>query len=291
MKSPAVEIVVRSADRPASEKMSSPSMTVATAFSSRPPSLGLDHPLLLSGGERDALARLALDLGFAAQPEFRRLVEAAIEQASDRRSLGLTLRPMLLAGPAGVGRVHLVRRLAQICRMPHVAIDLSEPSVAASFARPGGGVDVAMPAPPVLAMAASGCANPFVSLLNLHSLDRGVQDAVATMIDPATAHRWVDVAARATIDMRRVSWFVHIHADEPVPRAVDGLLEHVQLKWPVGHELRLHQLEVLAEAAADLGLDKLDPGQISAALNWMNNDGRMMTTAHFYATARRSLER
>ena len=104
-----------------------PSMMVASAFSSRSVGLGLDRPLSLRGADRSVLARLPLDLGFFWQPDFRSLVETAIEGAVASISEGLTLPPMILTGPAGVGRTHVARRLAQLCDVPHVAFDLAHP--------------------------------------------------------------------------------------------------------------------------------------------------------------------
>ena len=105
------------------------------------------------------------------------------------------------------------------------------------------------------------------------------------MIDPATAHRWVDPAVGATIDMRRVTWF--IQADDPDLgiRSLEGLMAHVPLAAPRGLDFKLHQLEVVAEAATDLGIGYLDAAELSAALSHMPPAGQGPNTARAYQAA------
>ncbi len=264
-------------------------MTIAEPFTSGHASLGFDTPLSLRGGDDGSLRRLALELGFSWQQQLLPVIAAAVTRIQSGKGPWLTFPPMMLHGEIGVGRTHIARRLAQLGGLPHVRLDLGD-AVGLEQIRPSSwGPDLVLPSLPVLTMAVSRCANPMISVVGLDRVDQAAQQLLATMIHPDTAGRWVDRVADGAVDLRQISWMVQVDDPYRLTPALQGLLTPIELFWPGPDDIRDHLIEVLAEAAIDLGVIDRVGARATTVLPYLLNASRQRSTAQIYEEASRRL--
>lgn len=265
---------------------STASVLVAQGFASGSPALGLDVPLPLRGGDPQARERLTVDLGFGWQEELRTVLTRARLEGGD----WLSLPPLLLCGPEGVGRTHVARRIAELAGVPHVSIAVGG-ALGIEQLRPSGcGPDLRFPSAPVLAIAVSRCANPIVSVSGADLLDASGQAELARMLDPATAERWVDYACAATVDLRHVNWMIQAHDPSALAPGLLRLVKPVLLRPPEGDDSPLHLVEVLAEAAIDKGVAYRLGALAEQGLAYLSRQHGARSTASIYAAAIRWLD-
>jgi len=262
-------------------------MTVAQGFSSRPPALGIGTALALRGGSQQDLTRLDLELDFSWQPALASVIAEAIDRARSPQAPWITTAPVLLLGENGVGRTHVARRFAHVAGLPHSTLDLQDVEVLERLQGIGRGPDVRIPLAPVLAMAASGCANPVITVLGAETATDSVQIELARMIDPATADRFADNSVGATVDLRQVSWFVQGQQPERIVAPLSRLLRRIELIRPSGSERLLHVAEIIAEAVADENAGASPTGQsLKRLLDSLHRIPSDRSTSHLYDAAR-----
>ncbi len=182
-----------------------PAIRVAFPMTADAPTFGLDQPTRLPGGAAlspDALpSATGLDhvLGLRVF-----LAESCRRQATAGRNW-FGHPPLVLVGPAGFGRGHVARRIAQLAGVPLVEADGAE------LRDDGTGPvvrtrDVPIP---VLAMALTGCANPIVLLDLTHASPNPLASRrIAEMMDPVRTGRWLQERMRTVFDISHVSWIV-----------------------------------------------------------------------------------
>ena len=272
----------------ADDEMPAASVMVAQTFTSDRLPLGLEVALPLRGGHCPRHARMN-DLGLGWQRELRVVMETAA--AGVRSDAGwFELPPLLLWGPTGAGRTHIARSIARAAGLPHVAVMVGG-TMGLEQLRPSAcGPDLLLPSAPVLAMAVSRCANPVVCIHGAETLDAAGQVELARMIDPASAGRWIDYACGATIDLRHVNWIVQGGEPGSLVPALQALLRPVRLRVPEGDEVPLLLVEVLAEAAIDLGLIERVGCHARDGLDHLSRLPGPHSTARIYEAARHWLE-
>jgi hypothetical protein len=266
-------------DRPAT-------MVVGTSFSSRPMGLGLDGELELRGCDKFALAQLQFAADVAPQPELAQIIRRALQTAQAAGRTWLRFGALLLEGTPGAGRTHLARRLAYLAGLPHAIFDLTEHGTFGSFRDAPQGPDLVLPCAPVVAMAATRCANPVITVLGVEGLDATAQVQLARMIDPDTAGRWVDHTLGGSVDLRQVSWLIQSHVPGQLVRELERLLHPVTLRPPTGADLAVHAAEVLAEAAIDANAPALAAEVVEHMLADLHHCHESRSTAHLYDRAR-----
>ncbi|WP_334656085.1 hypothetical protein [Sphingomonas panaciterrae] len=280
-------------DRPpaiASKVSAGASAVIAESFAGEPSPLGLSTALELRGGSGRDRERLTFDLGFGWQEELRAAVGCGLARFAGTEGGWFALPPLLLRGPAGVGRTHVARRIADLAGLPHVGVAVGGPLGMEQLRPSGCGPDLVLPSAPVLAMAVSRCANPVVSVYGVEALDAAGQAELARMIDPETAGRWVDYACGATVDLRHVNWMIQGQEPEALTAHLLRLLRPVELRFPVGRDVPLHLAEILAEAAVDLGvIDRVGP-RAEEGIAYLARLQGASSTARTYAAARQWLE-
>lgn len=193
-----------------------PVMRVARPLADGVPGLGLDRPLPLLGGGRIGPGVLAPELTLDWLPGVIRFVEDACATRLASGERWLTMPPAALLGQAGTGRVHVARTIARLAGLPHYVLDVSGPRGLEALrptVRPG---SATLPSLPTLAMAASRCANPVVSVVGVGDAPAHALDLLMEVTDRSLARRWPDEPASAVVDLSQVSWF--IGADEPAWR-------------------------------------------------------------------------
>ena len=237
---------------------------VARSFSGKVPPYGLDQPLVLIGGDHLGPAALASRLALDWTPDLLDVVAETCSRQAAADEPWLTLPPLNLMGGPGAGRTHLARQIARHVGLPCVSMDVSGPLGADRLRRERRSPDVSLPPLPILAMAASGCANPIVLVTGVdHATDQTL-DLLAPMIDPGSSARWVDEALGMTVDLSHVSWLVAT-ASDPLNWSFGEMLRPVQVARPSllgAAGFGVLAVSILREVLADLDLtrDDLGPG-------------------------------
>ena len=140
---------------------------------------------------------------------------SAMRRSVRRGDPGLRLPPMLLVGPAGIGKSRWARRLAELIEAPSTVIDATgEP---ASFAVIGSqrGWGTAGPGRLVLTCLASQVANPVMIIDEIEKAgdvtsSRGIRftltEGLLPLLERSTAADWSCPYYRVRFDMSWVSW-------------------------------------------------------------------------------------
>jgi hypothetical protein len=166
--------------------------------------------------------------------------------AAERDWLGLP--PALLSGGCVDERLHVGRQIATHGGLPHFVWRLCDGE------DPCGMGDVALPPPPMLAMVASRCANPVVSVVGVDRADARRVRMLAEVIDPRSGSRRTDAASAAAFDFSRVSWLIGVDPGTFAPRGVERLCERVVLR-PIEEAFEpLVRVSMIDRAISDLGL-------------------------------------
>lgn len=261
------------------------SVLVAQGFTPDAMPLGLDAALPLCGGGDRIRRRLTADLGFGWQSSLRGVIDRAVSRQEATGADWLTLPPLMLSGPAGVGRTHVARRIASLAELPHVGVTVGGAFGIEQLRPTACGPDLILPSAPVLAMAVSRCANPIVSVCGIDDLDAAGQTDLARMINPATAERWVDYACGATVDLRHVNWMIQVQEPAALTPTLLRLLEPVPLRFPEDQDVPLHLVEILAEAAVDRGVVDRVGGLAEDGLAYLARLRGERSVARIYADA------
>lgn len=259
-----------------SQSMVRPGIELARGFSSRPLPLGLNGHFALLGGERLGPNGIAADLALDWHPEFMR----AVTQACDDLRIGgcpwFTMPPILLAGPAGVGRTHIARRLATSAGLPHFVLDAA---VDATF-DPTAAPNVLLPLPPIVGMALTRCANPIVSVVNIERASTIALQAITRLVDLRVSRRYVDEGLGATLDLGAVNWLVHATEPNNLPIELASALLRVDLAMPEGQHFEIHIVDLVAEAVADLGVPAPDHEALMKMIDQLTQCGIGDSTRH-----------
>ncbi|WP_210358332.1 hypothetical protein [Sphingomonas beigongshangi] len=246
--------------------------------------LGLDQPLRLLGSERSALEGLRRDARDGWLGTIGGIVEEAVSGVLRSETVGVRLPPILLTGERGAGRTHLARRFARAAGLPHVTLDLAGHASMRPSVR---GPDIALPSVPVLAMAATRCANPVVTVLAADRLQPEVQRELAWAFDKVNASRWCEEALSGFVDLGHVTWIVQAEDSDAMCPFLRQMLRPACVTWPGQSDVELHLAEILAEAAIDQNHGELDGATVADALAAMASASRSprRSTAELYRVA------
>lgn len=208
-----------------------------------------DRPFRLAGGSAMEPAGLPSTLPLDWHGELMGLVAGTCRRGVKDGRRWLTFPPTAMISEPGIGRVHATRQIARHAGLPHFVWDV------AGEGRPAGSHpsdrDVRMPSAPLLAMLASGCANPLISVVGAGKASEEALRMLAEMTDPKASRRWVDSGAGAAIDLSNVSWFLSWDLENVAPRWLEKRFERVVLGPPPKGRERLLVLSVLDEVLAD----------------------------------------
>lgn len=240
-----------------------PAMIVGRAFDDGPAPLGLSEPFALYGGDRLGPDGIPFELMHEHQPAFLRWVTAACQALVASGTTWFRLPPVLLTGPQGSGRTHAARWLAQKAGVTHVVLNLSDPLIAGSIASSGDVGEALWATPVTVAMAATRCANPIVSVIGLDRVGDDVANGFATMVDPATCRSWSEDQLGTWMDYGEVSWIIQCDSLTKVPPALRDQAAHVAFTNFPRAVATTAALSMMLEVVHDLGLDPADP-----ALDW-----------------------
>lgn len=237
-----------------------PTVVIATGWTRGILPMGLDRPLSLGGGDRLGADGLGATLPLDHLPELMALVgeECAAREAGGTRWFGLP--PLALVGSRGSGRTHAARQLARHAGLPFLRLDLAGEEGLRRLRRSVAPSEVEVPSEVVLAMLASGRANPVVLVTGLDEADGETLATLASMVDRRAGRRWTEEGVSATVDLTHVTWLIAVEDVSGLPQALRAALRPIDVALParasgegVTTEQELMTLGLLDELLADLG--------------------------------------
>ncbi len=290
-----------------------PPFVVAHPMGSSIAPLGLDRPIALLGGSKHlAPSGLPSVLGIDHVEGLRSFVAEACRRQMIAGRDWYHHPPLALLGVHGVGKGTVAHWIAHNAGVPLFRITADE----FRFPGPDGchRMDRALPCAPVLAMAASCCANPVIVLEIDVDAPPTIEaaEAIAVMIDPRRNARWIDNDYQTIFDLSHISWIIEVqgrvpasgvydHAAGPVippelPSALAGVIEAigsvVEMDAPYEREeLRRLDIAIGVCAASGLAVDAAMMMNIHASLGELaRSRTRHVPCADLIRHAQRSLE-
>ena len=158
---------------------------------------------------------------------------------------GVRVSPLLLDGPAGIGKSHLARKLAALVGVPSIVVEATNEN--ASFGIVGSQRSWGNSAPGRLInfILSEGVANPIVIIDELEKAgdvraSKGqsfsLTEALLPMLEPLSAARWTCPYFEVPFDMRWVGWVMTTNNFRLLP---DPLLSRCPPKHRYRQSLRL----------------------------------------------------
>ena len=240
-------------------KPARPAMIVGRAFDDGPAPLGLSEPFALNGGDRLELDGILFELMHHHQPAFLRWVTSSCQALIAAERPWFRGVPILATGPQGGGRTHAARRLARVVGAPHCIVNLNDPVIASNVASSGQVNEALWASPITVAMAATRCANPIVTVIGIDKVGDDVASGLVAMIDPATGRAWSEDRLQTYMDFGEVTWIIQCDSLTGVPPHLRALAGHVAFsEFPANIETTA-ALSILLEVLDDLGFDEADP--------------------------------
>lgn len=225
---------------------------IATSWSGLDIPFGLGAPMQLSGGDALAPDRLPLNLHLDWAPELQAAVSTACLRQSATGRPWFTMEPTCISARKGTGRTLLARHIARTAGVPFVVMDVRRSFAEAQLRT--GLPDIAFPSVPLLAIAASGCANPVILVTGVDEAAEQQLDQLAAMIDPTTSARWNEPGLRVLVDLSHITWLIESSATCGAPKRLSQVQ---QIDVVLTEETaRLRSLTMIAEVLADLNGDR-----------------------------------
>jgi hypothetical protein len=196
--------------------------------------IGVPVPLVRTPDLRAVRTALLREYPYAQGPVDRLLLSLAGRPY-------VKLPPVLLLGPAGVGKSRLVRRLAELLGVGSWRIDAPRDSGGAV-----GGLDrrwsSAEPSHLLTAIARFGHANPVILLDELEKAptrqDQGrLWDTCLGLMEPETSRRSMDPALQVECDLTHVSFIATANAIAPLPPPLRDRLLILEMPEPGAEHL------------------------------------------------------
>lgn len=148
-----------------------------------------------------------------------------------------SLRPLLLVGPAAIGKDSIVRRAAELVGRPHGEFDLAGTSDNRILRGTSKGWSTAWPSYPVTVCALSRCANP---LIQFSELDRAggsrrngqVHESLLALCEPSTRRKWHDDGLGIAVDLSEVAFVFTSNSVDDTPQPLLSRLRVIHLERP-----------------------------------------------------------
>lgn len=176
-------------------------------------------------------------------------VMAAMHRATEGGSAGLTMTPLILSGPPGIGKSQWARELARLFAVPTVEVDVGATN-GATFALSGveRGWGSAGPGRLVETMLRTRIANPVVIVDEIDKIPDSVMtnkgttlpgafEVLKSMIEPTTARAWTCPYYRVPFNLSAVNWVMTTNSSHMLPAAFRDRCKVIELKRPTQAQL------------------------------------------------------
>lgn len=167
-----------------------------------------------------------------------------------------SVRPILLVGPAGIGKDSILRRAAELVARPYGEYDVAGSSDNRIVKGTSKGWSTATPSHPATICARHRCANP---LLVYSELDRAggsrrngmVNEAFLGLCEPSTRSRWYDDGLGTELDLTEVAVAFSSNGVDDTPGPLLTRLRVIQLERPKPE----HVAQILQQARRRLAAE------------------------------------
>ncbi|MBB3348396.1 hypothetical protein [Sphingomonas sp. BK069] len=199
------------------------------------------------------------------------LAEACRDQTMSGRQW-FWLPPLALTGATPDEARFVARRLARLAGVPFVTMDVGTLQSGALSRSAPRGPDVRFPPHPVIALAASGCANPIILVLGAEQAPEDVALALGDLLDRESSSRWYCQAIGAVLDLSSISWMVAATSEHSLPSALYTRLAPLRIAVPLEPPHR--RLRVLAAALEVLEDAEVEVSDVAPVLASLTDDDR-----------------
>ncbi|MGU3604378.1 AAA family ATPase, partial [Methylobacterium brachiatum] len=221
----------------------------------------LTRPLPLGGGHLDpgAIAAELMD----EMPWFRHAIarlENDLRIAHFAERPYLKFRPLLLVGPAGVGKSRFARRLAQIAGVGYRYLNAGGKSSGADFVGNGRSHEAPTPCAPAEAIFRSRFANPIMFIDEIDKAAKNLaagklEDALLAVLEPETARRYYDECLQSDIDLFYVNYMLAANDRMNINDIMRSRVSVETVEKPPSDAFPQIARSVMKEVAIDYGLD------------------------------------
>ncbi|MBN6742927.1 transposase, partial [Acidithiobacillus sp. MC6.1] len=169
------------------------------------------------------------------------------------------LRPVLLLGPAGLGKTRFLNRLGEVLGMPAVFLSLSGMADNMTLKGLSRGWNSARPGVLVDRFVDMRCANPLVILDEIDKAGTGMQngrvwETLLTMLELGTSHQVMDEFLLGPVDYSAVNWVATANGLEHVPGPLLSRFEIVRIDDPRPGDFPVILENLMGDIARQLGV-------------------------------------
>lgn len=155
-----------------------------------------------------------------------------------KRDAPITIRPVILNGPPGIGKSVWARAVAKAIRVPMADVDASKGGAGLALVGLERGWSSAQSGRPVDLMLAKRIANPLIvvdeickakTTTSFQGTNHRFSDALLSLVEPATAKSWECPFFRVRLDMSHISWVMTSNTISAVPEPLRNRCQTIEI--------------------------------------------------------------